>query len=118
MKNILRNIVKIITVVCLMCLTFSATVWAVKEFESFSQQKPSSKEVAVVGAFSAPVRPDGTVMSVAEFQRWLKDRGYYTGKIDGWVSDDYINSLTQIAWDAMFNDQCAAEDMKIAMGGE
>ncbi len=57
-------------------------------------------------------------MSVAEFQTLLKKRGYYHGKIDGWVSKDYINSLTQTAWDKAYNDQCGVADMRAAMGGE
>ncbi len=77
---------------------------------------PSSKEASGVGVFSAPIRLDGTVMSVAEFQTWLKKRGHYKGKIDGKVSKDYINSLTQTAWDKAYNDQCGVEDMRAAMG--
>ena len=79
---------------------------------------PSSKGTDGVGAFSAPVRPDGGVMSLMEFQTWLKKRGYYTGKIDGKVSKDYINSQTQTAWDKAYCDQCGIEDVKVALGGE
>ena len=77
---------------------------------------PSSKEASGVGTFSAPVRLDGTVMSLSEFQTWLKKRGYYTGSIDGKVSKDYVNSLTQDAWDKAYNDQCGVEDVRAALG--
>jgi len=48
----IREMIRVITVFCLMLLTFSATVWAVKEFRGFSS--PSSK--ALAGAASASVR--------------------------------------------------------------
>ncbi len=75
---------------------------------------PSSKEVVAIRLISSPVRLDGRLMSVAEFQTWLKKRGHYTGSIDGKVSKDYRNSLTQIAWDEAYNDQCGVEDMRAA----
>ncbi len=116
MKKFFQNIKIIIVVGCLMCLTFSATVWAVKELNGFSS--PSSEEAGGADDLSAPVRRDGTVMSLSEFQTWLKKRGYYKGKIDGKVSPDYINSLTQDAWDNAYNDQCGTEDVRLALGGE
>ncbi len=118
MNKLLQHIKVIIVVACLLCLTFSATVWAVKEINGFSEKKTSSKEATGVGTFSAPVAVDGTVMSVAEFQTLLKKRGYYKGKIDGKVSKDYINSLTQTAWDKAYNDQCGVEDYKTSQRPE
>ncbi len=118
MNKFLQDIKVIIVVACLVCLTFSATVWAVKEINGFSGKKTSSKEATGVGTFSAPVAVDGTVMSVAEFQTWLKKRGYYHGKIDGKISPDWRDSQTQDAWDKAYNDQCGVEDMRVTMGGE
>jgi len=69
--------------------------------------------VAAVAA--APVGLEGEVMSLPEFQRWLKKRGYYTGKIDGKVSPDYINSQTQTAWDKAYCDQCGRADVAAAV---
>ena len=53
MKKIYDDIVTIIAVLCLMALTFSATVWGLKEFKGFSS--PSS-EATSASDTSADVR--------------------------------------------------------------
>ncbi len=103
----------IVAVIAIVCF---GIVFEICRYVDFSS--PSSKETAGVGSFSAPVRLGGTMMSVSEFQEWLEKRGYYKGKIDGKVSKDYINSLTQIAWDKAYNDQCGTEDVRAALRGE
>ena len=105
--------IAVVAVIGIVCFGITLKICRHTSFSS-----PSSKGAAGVGVFSAPVRLDGTVMSVAEFQTWLKKRGHYKGKIDGKVSKDYINSLTQTAWDAAYNDQCGTEDVRLALGGE
>lgn len=110
--NKIRSIITLIAVLCIAAWTFNITV-KICRYVDFSS--PSSEGADGVGSFSAPVRLDGRVMSVAEFQEWLKKRDYYKGKIDGKVSDDYINSLTQIAWDNMYNDQCGVADVRAAV---
>ena len=104
-------------VAVIVILAFGGTVAIVVAISNppVAVSSPCSEEMAGVDAQSAPVRLDGTAMSVSEFQAWLKKRGYYKGKIDGKVSNDYINSQTQIAWDAMYNDQCGVEDMRAAV---
>lgn len=101
----------IAVIVALIC---AGAVFKVCGHMNFSS--PSSKETDGASDMLAPVRLDGTVMSLTEFQTWLAKRGYYKGKIDGKVSPDWRNSETQKAWDAMFNDQCGAEDVKAALG--
>ncbi len=110
---------KLIVVVLIAIVCFGITVAIVIAINPpVAVSSPSSEETGGSGALSAPVRHDGTVMSVAEFQTWMAKRGYYHGKIDGKVSKDYINSLTQTAWDKAYCDQCGVEDMKVAMRGE
>ena len=43
--------------------------------------------------------------SIKDWQQFLKDEGYYHGKIDGHLSDDWKNSKTQKAWDGWYNDK-------------
>jgi len=52
MKKIYDDIVTIIAVLCLMALTFSATVWGLREFKGFSS--PSSEAGAASDMSAAP----------------------------------------------------------------
>ena len=102
-----RIIVVLIAVGCF------AAAYAVVRGANMGFSSPSSKGAGRVEVLSAPVGPEGRLMSGAEFQTWLKKKGYYKGPIDG-----KAGRLTQEAWDRAYCDQCAVEDMKVALGGE
>jgi len=44
-------------------------------------------------------------ISISDFQRYLKEAGYYKGKIDG-----KLGRQTQEAWDRWYCDMCAIEE--------
>lgn len=117
-----RSLVAIVTLICLIALTFDATVWGLKEYKVMmgfsspsSMEKNSSIKAGAAGAdaMSAPVRPDGRLMSQGEFQEWLARRDYYHGDIDY-----FVGKLTRDAWDKAYNDQCGTEDVRVALGGK
>ena len=51
--------------------------------------------------------------SIKAWQQFLSDEGYYHGKIDGYLSNDWINSKTQKAWDDWYCDMMAKEFMEV-----
>jgi hypothetical protein len=102
--RILSEITKVITVLCLILLTFSATVWAVREFQNFSSSSfvPGA---GVQGHHVLSELPDAPprLMSCLELQRELNRRNPKLNlKIDG-----ICGTRTQAAWDEATNTQTA-----------
>ena len=55
----------------------------------------------------------GRLISIKQVQEFLAEEGYYHGKIDGYLSDDWLNSKTQKAWDDWYCDQMAMETFEV-----
>ena len=97
------DIIKIITVLCLMALSFSATVWAAGHYADFMDFSSPSSTVAVSDESAAI-----DLISCMDLQRELNRRDPNL-KLD---IDGDCGTLTQAAWDKAMGHQYAKELME------
>ena len=65
--------------------------------------------------FSGPAQGSAEPYSINAWQQFLTDEGYYHGKIDGYLSDDWRNSKTQKAWDDWYCDKMGISTFELEL---
>ncbi len=86
------------------CMTIAVTAFIYTPRRLPAVPHAAIHSPGVPPSYTSPLgRPD-SIISIKQFQQFLTDAGYYTGKIAGYLSPDWEDSKTQDAWDRMYND--------------